>query len=114
MIIIYGWRKETKPVAQIASCYCYGCQREKTWEHWRETEWVTFFGMKTIPFLDKRYATCPGCRDSIQLKGKLRQVFTPETDRRIVEEAIESHQLANKSEVQKRFLRAHRESSSRP
>ena len=51
MFIIFGWVKEVKEVGPALDCHCYRCQRKRTWEHWKEIEWVSFFLIKTIPFI---------------------------------------------------------------
>jgi hypothetical protein len=67
MFIIFGWVKEVKEVGPALDCHCYRCQRKRTWEHWKEIEWVSFFLIKTIPFIYKTYVVCEGCREPIWL-----------------------------------------------
>lgn len=104
MIVIFGWVKEAKPVRQVAESYCYHCQKKRPWELWRETEWVSFFAVKTIPFLWKNFVVCSGCRDAVHLNdARYREV---ETGRPSGELAafLEEHQLSQKTEVQRNFL----------
>jgi hypothetical protein len=114
MIIIFGWLKETKPVKPLLDCYCYVCQRKSSWELWRETEWVTFFGMRTLPFLSKDSLACSRCGDETPLERSRSQRL--QRGGAAPSEAaafLEGHQLSGKSEVQRNFLlsvRAERES----
>jgi hypothetical protein len=115
MIVIYGWLKEKRPIKAVLNCYCYVCQRTEAWHVVRETEWVTFFGMRTIPFMSKDSLACGRCEDETPLDrahsaGLLRG---DETAKSIA--FVEEFQLASKSEVQRNFLlsmRAGREPST--
>lgn len=109
MFIIFGWLKETKEVGTACASHCYRCQREKTWEHWKVTEWVTFFAIKTIPFLSKSHVVCSGCREPIALNAKQARSLGNAGNPRQLIEFIEEHQLAGKSEVQRNYLRSQRE-----
>lgn len=104
MFLIYGWLKEVKPVKWVMECYCYVCQRNSEWHVCRESEWVTFFGVKTIPFLSKEFLVCARCADDLLLqKSTARQLMAGQG----IEAAIanlEQHQLASKTEVQRNFL----------
>jgi hypothetical protein len=53
MWIIFGWQKEEKPVAEVASIYCYDCRRQTAWIMWNESEWVTFSAIRTLRFVNK-------------------------------------------------------------
>jgi hypothetical protein len=88
--------------------YCYHCQKAVSWHLWRETEWVSFFGVKTIPFIWKNYVVCPGCEYVRPLEwSRYLQVDSPTTQRDVTAE-IESAQLSAKNELQRKFLLAQR------
>jgi hypothetical protein len=104
MIIIFGWMKETQPVRPLAGSYCYHCQKTTTWQLWRETEWVSFFAVKTIPFIWKNFVVCPGCKYEFRLNWSLyRQIASPPAQAQLAA-AIESSQLSTKNELQRNFL----------
>lgn len=106
MIFIFGWLKETRSVRSIADCYCYRCQRKRTWDLWRETEWVTFFAVKTIPFLWKNFIECSGCGDSVRLNdSRYTQVSQGRASGELLA-FLEAHQLSQKNELQRNFLRS--------
>jgi hypothetical protein len=115
MLIIYGWRKEGHSVKQALECYCYVCQRNSDWYVWRESEWVTFFGVKTIPFIFKHFLICAQCKDKSALTKKhLRHIMN---GKEIPDETItflEQYQLGSKNAVQRNYLlsmKAERESN---
>lgn len=115
MIVIFGWLKEARPVKTVLECHCYVCQRNSSWELWRETEWVTFFGVRTIPFLNKDALACSRCgvHTSIDRSHSRRLIDGNDTEGTTA--FLEKFQLAGKSEVQRNFLlatRAAREASS--
>ena len=108
MFVIYGWRKESQPIKQVLACYCYVCQRRCEWHLWRESEWVTFFGIKTIPFMSKDALVCARCEDVLPVpKSQSRQLLSGDGAAQAVS-SIEQYQLASKSEVQRNFLLATR------
>jgi len=108
MILIFGWLKETKPVRPLFNSYCYHCQKTTHWHLWRETEWVSFFAVKTIPFIWKNYVVCPGCEYVFPLTWeRYLQISSPRTTAEIAA-AIESSQLSAKNEIQRNFLLAQR------
>ena len=112
MIIIFGWMKETRPIRPLFESYCYHCQRTRPWHLWRETEWVSFFAVKTIPFIWKNYVVCPGCEYVFHLDwGRYLQIESAPA-RTELAAAIEARQLSGKNELQRKFLltqRAERE-----
>ena len=109
MIVIFGWLKEKRPIKPVFSCYCYVCQRTGRWVVLRETEWVTFFGMRTIPFLSKDALACARCGDHTPL-DKAHSTRLLQGDSGKHEELVEAFQLARKNEVQRNFLLATRAS----
>jgi hypothetical protein len=104
MIVIYGWLKEKRPVKSVFDCYCYVCQGTESWQVLRETEWVTFFGMRTIPFLSKSSLACSRCEDQTPLDRAhaSRLLRGDETAKSVA--FVEEFQLARKSVVQRNFL----------
>lgn len=104
MIIIFGWLKESRPVKPLLECYCYVCQRNSRWELWRETEWVTLFGMRTLPFLSRDSLACPLCGDATVLEPSHSQRLQRGEVPSEVAAFLERHQLAGKSDVQRNFL----------
>lgn len=111
MFVVFGWLKEAKEVGNGLACHCYRCQRKRTWEHWRETEWVSFFAIKTIPFLSKSHVVCSACRESISLNADQSRSLGIEERLPHLVKFVEEHQLSQKSEVQRNFLLSQREQS---
>jgi hypothetical protein len=108
MFVVYGWRKEAQPIKQVVDCYCYVCQRHTAWHIWRESEWVTLFGMKTLPFVSRDALVCARCEDALSVpKRESRQLLSGDGAAKAVA-SIERHQLASKTEVQRNFLLAAR------
>ncbi len=106
MIVIFGWVKEAKPIRPVTDCYCYHCQRKRTWDLWRETEWVSFFAVKTIPFLWKNFIVCSGCGDTVHLDDlRYKQVVEGSPSGEFIV-FLEERQLSQKNEVQRNFLRS--------
>jgi hypothetical protein len=108
VIVIYGWLKEAKEIGAAPFFYCFRCQRKRTWEHWRETEWVTFFAVKTVPFLWKNHAVCGACRQPLPLNGDDMQLLRDKAQWPSLVTALEERQLADKNEIQRKFLLAQR------
>jgi hypothetical protein len=108
MIIMFGWIKEAKEIGSALDCYCYRCQRKRSWEHWKETEWVSIFTIKTIPFLTKTHVVCGGCRESILLDSKRSKFIGKEDGLARFSEFLEEQQLSEKSAVQHSYLLAQR------
>jgi len=104
MIIIFGWLKETRPVKPVLECYCYVCQRKSSWELWRETEWVTLFGMRTLPFLSKDSLACSRCSDHTPVQRDQSQLLQRGEATSAAVAFLERYQLNGKSEVQRNFL----------
>jgi hypothetical protein len=112
LFIIFGWMKENREVGAACTCHCYRCQGTRTWVHWKVTEWVTFFAIKTIPFLSKSRVVCSSCRESISLSAKQAGLIGADSGRSRLGELIEEHQLSRKSEVQRRYLLSQREQNT--
>jgi hypothetical protein len=74
------------------------------WEHWKETEWVTFFAIKTIPFMSKSYLVCSACREPLELQAVVASMLAKPTDLSALQMKLEEQQLASKSDVQRTYL----------
>lgn len=109
MIIIFGWLKERGVRRPLKTCYCYNCKNAKTWLLLHETEWVTFFAVKTIPFIRKHFLFCEGCGDIISASAREVRLVSAGGG----EAEIERLQLAGKTENQRRYLLAARDSDER-
>ena len=109
LFVMFGWVKEAKEMGPALSCHCYRCQRRRSWEHWKETEWVSFFTIKTIPFLSKSHVVCSACRESIALNAEQSRSLGVEESQPRLAKFLEEHQLSQKSEVQRNFLLSQRE-----
>lgn len=108
MFVVFGWLKETRPVRPLLDCYCYVCQRGTSWELWRETEWVTLFRMRTLPFLSKDSLACSRCGDEAPLARPHSQRLQSGDALADAPGFLENHQFASKTEVQRNFLRSSR------
>lgn len=102
MFIIFGWQKEAQNFTQFNACYCYNCADIKQWILYVETEWVSFFGIKTIPFLTKRNVYCERCGDILDFPN--RQYLAIKNNPESIAHYIENSQLAKKTEIQRKYL----------
>jgi hypothetical protein len=112
MFVVFGWLKESRPVRDALKCYCYVCQRARTWELWRETEWVTLFGQRTLPFLSKHSLVCSMCSDDTPISNALARSLGSTGIEASSERLIHQKQLSGKSELQRRFLESVRTTNS--
>ena len=108
MFVMFGWLKETRPVRPLFECYCYVCQRSTPWNLWRETEWVTLFSMRTLPFTSKDSLACERCGDEAVLARPHSQRLQRGEALGEAPAFIEAHQFVSKTEVQRNFLRSTR------
>jgi len=83
----------------------------RSWEHWKETEWVSFFTIKTIPFLSRSHVVCSACRQSIPLARDQSSLLGVKEQHPSLARLLEEYQLSQKSEVQRKFLLSQREQS---
>ncbi|WP_426336180.1 hypothetical protein ACN9MY_22505 [Pseudoduganella sp. R-31] len=113
MFIMFGWVKERKEVGQALTCHCYRCQRTRMWEHWKETEWVSFFTIKTIPFLSKSYLVCSACREPVAVDSARSRFIGSVANEQRLAAFLDEHQLALKTPVQRSYLLAQREQDQR-
>jgi hypothetical protein len=114
MFFMFGWLKETRPVREVGTCYCYVCLRPQAWELWRETEWVTFSRQRVLPFLCRDMLVCARCQDVARLgwlqSYALRHRAVPSP----LEGFIHPSQLAGKSDMQRRYLESLRQGRPPP
>ena len=108
MFMMFGWVKDAQEVANPLRCYCYRCQRMRHFECWKETEWVSFFMVRAIPFLSSTQVVCNACRETFKLDAQRARQLGIAAEVPGMAEHVEDLQLANKSEVQRRFLKAQR------
>lgn len=109
MFIIFGWLKESYNTSAFIKHYCYNCGCEKSWVLNTETEWVTFFDIKTIPFLTKRKIFCERCGDNIDIPWLKFHSLSGNAEKFGL--WIEEIQLSHKTEIQRRYLIAQRKNS---
>ena len=109
MFVMFGWVKDAREVQAGLRCYCYRCQRTRQWECWKETEWVSFFTVKTIPFLSSTHVVCGACREAFKLDARRARQLGIASELPRLGAHLEDLQLAGKSEVQRGYLKAQRE-----
>lgn len=118
MFVIFNWEITESFRCSIVRTYCFNCQRNSLWDHFEETEWVSFFAIKTIPFLRKSFLISSCCRDKIKLsnrrlnhmlKLKKSEAHIMQKSLKRIKLLIEQHQLSGKTEIQKNFIRAFQE-----
>ncbi|TDT60263.1 hypothetical protein DFO53_1874 [Enterobacter sp. AG5470] len=109
MFIIFGWLKESCRTPYFINNYCYNCGCEKSWGLYSETEWVTFFDIKTIPFLIKRKVFCERCGDEINVSYV--NFFLMHKNKEKLGSWMEDLQLASKTENQRKYLIERRKNS---
>lgn len=111
MFVIFGWEKTIKTVETVLSNECYHCKNHSKWSVWKETEWVSFFFIKMIPFLNRYYLACNTCNDSIRLANPVaKQVLNPakrtsELHDELVK-SINDHQFKGMTETQIRYWKS--------
>ena len=113
MFVMFGWVKDARELGAPVRCYCYRCQRMRHWECWKETEWVSFFMVKTIPFLSRTQVVCGACREAFKLDAQRARQLGIAAELPLFVDHLEDLQLAGKSEVQRGFLKAQREQRER-
>ncbi|WP_392552954.1 hypothetical protein RHO13_03915 [Orbus wheelerorum] len=109
MFIIFGWEKEEYDKINFTQCYCYNCSEVKRWVLHTEVEWVSFFAIKTVPFLIKRNVYCERCGDSINI-ANLKYMSLNKSPALIID-YIECTQFAKKNDTQKSYLIEKRQQS---
>ncbi|ENN8378729.1 hypothetical protein ACAX46_004196 [Providencia rettgeri] len=102
MFIIFGWLKENYKVNGFIKTYCYNCDDVKPFLLETETEWVTFFSIKTIPFLSKRRLFCERCGDEIGISNT--KFYFIKNNEKSLGDFIENSQLEKKTDNQRKYL----------
>ena len=123
MFIIFGWENKSGLVRIAFREHCHRCQASRQWGHFQDSQWISFFFIPMIPIKHKHYLVCEGCNDTLELNAKavkmlkrLAKTNDAETRNWIVQgfsSLIENHQLADKTEVQREYIRASRQNSDR-
>lgn len=111
MFIIFGWAKTTKPIESVLKTECFHCKNLSGWSIWKETEWISLFFIKVIPFLNKYHLVCNICSDSISLSNSLaREILNPEKRTSelhdILLKNIEEHQFEGMTETQVEYWKS--------
>lgn len=113
MFIIFGWEQTVKPEATLFKSYCYRCRNDAAWDLYAVTKWISFFFIRVIPFHSRKFLCCSICGDSIELDsqayGRMRWGGQESNAHGEAISLLEAHQLADKTETQRNFLRATRE-----
>ena len=118
MIIIFGWEKQAEAIRTAFDNYCFNCQRTTEWVHGVESEWVTFFDIKTFRFKKDNFVVCSGCDDDFDLDKRatkkldeLHQSSNQAEKEWILggfKTLLEEYQLSTKTEAQRAFIRSAR------
>ena len=108
MFVMFGYARQVRQLAPVLRCHCYRCQRERPWELWKETEWVSFFMIRTIPFVSRTTLVCPTCGSELKVPAAQSRRLEARQDVRELTHAYEEAQLADKNEVQRTWLRSQR------
>lgn len=111
MFVIFGWSKTAKPVESVLKTECFHCKNLSGWSVWKETEWISLFFIKVIPFLSKYHLVCSICNDSIPLSNSFaKEILNPKkrTDELhdTLVESIEKYQFEGMTETQKQYWKS--------
>lgn len=115
MFVIFGIDKANEPRQPLLDTRCYHCNRNTTWDLYAESEWLTFFFVKTFRIKSKYFLSTQCCSDRVDLdnntKKKLdRLAHLGETVKAELHDSLvsnlEQHQLAGKTEAQMQFIRS--------
>ena len=117
MIIIFGSATKGATVRPLIDTHCYECKRQATWDWYRVTEWMSAFFVPVLPVRSHHYLVCQTCRDGLQLnatevRGIKRLKQLPERESQTLHDRLvqrlEDHQLSDKTETQRAYLKARR------
>jgi hypothetical protein len=111
MFIIFGWEKTVKPVESVLNTDCFQCRNISKWSIWRETEWVSLFFIKVIPFRNQYHLVCNICNDSVKLSSAMaKDALSPNKRTQelhdLLVKSIEEHQFAGLTETQILFRKS--------
>lgn len=102
MIIIFGWLKEYSRQYGFVKPYCYNCGQKTLWILQKETEWISFFAVKTIPFIFKYSVFCERCGDKVDIPAPTYLTYRNKHPQ--LQNHIEITQLGRKTSVQQIYL----------
>jgi hypothetical protein len=114
VFVVFGWQKTFAPRESLLRTHCHHCNHDVSWRIWHETEWVSLFFVRLLPFLRKYRLACEVCRDSVPLDAKMcrlarnREGLDPRASRELHDSLvrlIEDHQYGGMTEGQKRYHR---------
>jgi hypothetical protein len=114
VFVIFGWQRTFNPRESLLRTHCHRCKNEVAWRIWHETEWVSLFLVRLLPFLTKYRLACEICRDSVPLdartcrRARNRRALDPNASRELHDslvKLIEDHQYGGMSEGQRRYYR---------
>lgn len=118
MIIIFGTAHKSKRERPLIDTYCFECKRPTTWDWYKVTEWMSAFFIPVLPIRDEHFLVCSHCGDQLQMNKeeangvKCRAELTAAESRllhdRLVDR-LETHQLAEKSDTQREYLKSQRQ-----
>ncbi len=114
MFFVFGWEKTFKPAESLLKTRCHNCNRTTVWRIWHETEWVSLFFVRLVPFSRRFLLVCDDCRDALALdaaavKGARSRHRLGEGARLALHDEIvarvEDHQLGGLTEGQRQYYR---------
>ncbi len=116
MFIIFDWEKTTENLGAVCISFCFDCRKKLVWDLGKMTEWVSFFDIKTIPFLNRYFLVCSKCGDYISLSGsdywkikrsmKHSESINDTPIHKKLSRLIKKKQLADKTETQLKYIQA--------
>ena len=111
MFFIFGWEKESKILGDVLKTDCFNCQNHTQWQIWKETEWVSLFFIKVLPFINKGYIGCSKCGDSAEISiNETKQALSPARRTQdlynSIIKKIEDHQFSGLTEGQISYRKA--------
>lgn len=111
MFIIFGWEKTVRPLESLITTNCYHCDNVSSWSLWKETQWLSLFFIKVLPFSSKHHLCCDICSNSVPLNNSLATSTLSKSNRNEALHAellskIEQHQFVGLTEGQISFKKA--------
>jgi hypothetical protein len=123
MFIVFGSAKTFRQQESLLKSHCHHCNSDVSWRIWHETEWVSLFFLRLIPFVTKYHIACEVCRDSLPLDSKTcraarhRAALDARASRELHDELvkrIEEHQYGGMTEGQRTYYKRTRERRNEP
>lgn len=114
MFVIFGWEKTVKPLETLLTTDCRRCQNHARWNIWQQTEWVSLFFIRLLPFKSRYYLACGICSDAVELSEKTckrarnHRRLSPAKSRDVYDQLIgeiEDHQYAGMTEGQRQYYK---------